>query len=214
MRIVCVSDTHELHREVDIPSGDLLIHAGDILFQQNKRPKAALRDFNEWLGALPHRFKILTFGNHDLLLEDPSNRHLITNATILVNSSAELKGIRIWGSPVTPLNDGAFGISKTEDRKKHWAQIPDGSDILVTHGPAFGILDTTAVPGEHEGDHELLEAIARVKPSLHVCGHSHYGYGEQRKSDTLHINAALFDEFGDIERPPIVIHDFKPNRIR
>jgi hypothetical protein len=27
--IVCISDTHELHRELDVPHGDILIHAGD-----------------------------------------------------------------------------------------------------------------------------------------------------------------------------------------
>jgi hypothetical protein len=29
MAIVCISDTHELHREVEVPAGDVLIHAGN-----------------------------------------------------------------------------------------------------------------------------------------------------------------------------------------
>jgi hypothetical protein len=35
IRIVRISDTHELHREVEVPAGDLLIHAGDFSFSQN-----------------------------------------------------------------------------------------------------------------------------------------------------------------------------------
>lgn len=31
MRLVCISDTHHRHREVDIPPGDVLIFAGDFM---------------------------------------------------------------------------------------------------------------------------------------------------------------------------------------
>lgn len=30
MRLVCLSDTHGLHREVRLPPGDVLVHAGDL----------------------------------------------------------------------------------------------------------------------------------------------------------------------------------------
>jgi hypothetical protein len=35
MAIVCIRDTHELHREVVVPAGDLLIHAGNFSSAQN-----------------------------------------------------------------------------------------------------------------------------------------------------------------------------------
>jgi hypothetical protein len=35
LRIVCLSDTHGLHRGVTIPNGDVLIHAGDFSGEQN-----------------------------------------------------------------------------------------------------------------------------------------------------------------------------------
>ena len=38
-----------------------------------------LRDFNEWLGELPHGCKVVVAGNHDFILEDPGNRSVITN---------------------------------------------------------------------------------------------------------------------------------------
>jgi len=37
MRLVVISDTHELHRELAVPPGDLLIHAGDFTLH-SKRP--------------------------------------------------------------------------------------------------------------------------------------------------------------------------------
>jgi 3',5'-cyclic AMP phosphodiesterase CpdA len=68
MKIVCISDTHELHRELDVPAGDLLIHAGDFSFAQNSALRVALRDFNGWLGELRHHYKVVVPGNHDVLL--------------------------------------------------------------------------------------------------------------------------------------------------
>lgn len=47
MRFVCVSDTHELHCELLLSHGDLLIHAGDFSFAQISTPLAALRNFND-----------------------------------------------------------------------------------------------------------------------------------------------------------------------
>jgi Icc-related predicted phosphoesterase len=157
----------------------------------SKRP-SILRDFDRWLGELPPRHKILVPGNHDYILEEPGRRWEITNANLLVGSGVEIEGIRIWGSAVTPLYGGAFGKSNAADRKRHWEQIPEDTDILITHGPPFGILD--AAPGSqlHEGDPELLEAVLRIKPRLHVFGHVHAGYGTLRTKDTLFVNAALF----------------------
>ncbi len=203
MRIVCLSDTHELHREVEVPQGDLLIHAGDFTFF-SKRP-SMLRDFNEWLGSMPHRYKLVVPGNHDFLLEEPRNRSVITNAVMLVDSGIKIQGIKIWGSPVTPLYGGAFGLSDAADRKRHWAKIPEDTDIVITHGPAFGILDRNTDSDIYQGCPELRDAIQRVRPRLHVFGHVHSGYGILRTKHTYHINAALFDEWGGVERKPIAV---------
>ncbi len=208
MRIVCISDTHEQHEELDVPSGDLLLHAGDFGFRQSGSSTEKLREFNRWLGRLPHRYKVVIPGNHDDLVAQRKNRAQITNATLLVNSGVEIEGIRIWGSPITALY-GAFVMEDASQRKKHWAKVPMGTDILLTHGPAFGILDQEN--DAHLGDPELSEAIERVRPRLHVCGHVHSGYGTYRGRRTYHVNAALFDDFGGIERNPVVV-DFEALR--
>jgi hypothetical protein len=134
LRLVLLSDTHRLHREVEVPDGDVLVHADD--FTQFGRTKAEITDFVEWLGALPHRYKILVPGNHEFVLEaSSSGRFRLGDARVLINDGIDIDGLRIWGSPVTPLYAGAFGMSSAEDRRRLYAQIPEDTDILITHGP-------------------------------------------------------------------------------
>jgi Icc-related predicted phosphoesterase len=203
MRIVLISDTHGLHRQLEVPSGDLLIHAGDFTFYS--KPPSIVSDFNAWLGSLPHRHKVVIPGNHEFALEEPRNRGAITNAILLVDSGVEIEGLKIWGSPVTPLYGGAFGKSRPEDREKHWAQIPEDTDILITHGPPFAILDHGLSSERREGCPQLLEAVFQANPRLHVFGHIHAGYGTLRTSDTVFVNASLLGEDGSLSRKPIVI---------
>ena len=133
-----------------MPPADMLIHAGD--FSYFSRRRSQIRDFNEWLGELPHRFKIAVPGNHEYALEaDPRMRDAISNAVLLIDERVEVEGLRIWGSPVTPLYGGAFGMSKSEDRKRHWAQVPEGTDILITHAAPDGILDHAPGTQVHAG---------------------------------------------------------------
>ena len=83
--IVCLSDTHGLHRDVSVPPGDILIHAGDFFTGSNPEPDG-LRDFDQWLGELPHRHKIVVPGNHDFAIEaHPIPHSLFTNATLLID---------------------------------------------------------------------------------------------------------------------------------
>jgi predicted phosphodiesterase len=203
MRIVLISDTHGLHRQLEVPAGDLLIHAGD--FTMNSKPGWMYRHFDIWLGELPHRFKIVIPGNHDWLLEDPRNRGAITNATLLIDSGLEVEGLKIWGSPTTPLYGGAFGMSRPEGRKRHWEQIPEGLDILITHGPPLGILDHGGHSERREGCPELLEAAFRAKPRVHIFGHVHGGFGTLQSVHTLFVNASLLAEDGRLSRKPVVV---------
>jgi Icc-related predicted phosphoesterase len=196
-----------LHRDLIVPDGDLLIHAGDFTFF-SKRP-AMLRDFDDWLGELPHKYKVVVPGNHEYLLEEERNRAAIMNATLLVNDGIEIEGIRIWGSPVTPLYGGAFSLSSAVDRKRHWAKIPENLDILITHGPPKGILDRDAPEEPAAGCHELALAVERMCPRLHVFGHIHGGRGILRTPTTVYVNASVFKD-GGIEYPPILIEISRP----
>jgi len=203
MRIVLISDTHGLHHQLDVPNGDLLIHAGD--FTCYSKPPSIISGFNAWLGSLPHRHKILTCGDHEFWLEEPRNRGAITIAILLIDSGVEVDGVWIWGSPTTPLYGGAFGISRAADRKRHWSQIPQGLDILITHGPPFGVLDCAPHSEAHGGCPELREAVLRAKPRVHIFGHIHAGFGTVNTPQTTFINVSLFDEQGKLSRDPVVI---------
>jgi predicted phosphohydrolase len=205
LRVVCISDTHELHRELVVPPGDLLIHAGDFTFFG--RGVRAILDFNDWLGDLPHPHKVAICGNHEYALEsDPNLRRLFTNATLLLNESVFFGPAKVWGSPLTPRDSGAFGGSNAMERVMAYQSIPPDTDILITHGPPYGVLDHT--PSESAGpigDKELREAVIRVKPKLHVFGHVHSGYGVRLTRHTVFVNAALLGPEGSLQNRPIVV---------
>jgi predicted phosphohydrolase len=202
--LVLMADTHELHREVEVPAGDVLIHAGD--FTMFSRSELAISDFNDWLGNLPHRHKIICGGNHELFLSaDPERRSLISNARVLLDEGVELvEGLRLWASPVTPGYGDAFGMISPEARARHWAKVPE-VDVLITHGPPLGVLDRSPGQGEGIGDPELLAAVQRIRPLLHVFGHVHAGYGQISVGGTLHVNCALLGMDGAIAHPPVVL---------
>jgi Icc-related predicted phosphoesterase len=204
LTVVTISDTHELHREIDVPHGDLLIHAGD--FTMFSKSAAAILDFNEWLGELPHRIKLVVPGNHEFFLEsDPSRRNLISNATLLINEGIEVMGLKVWGSPTTQLYGGAFGLSSPIDRTELYAKIPDDVDILITHGPPYGILDHSPGTASHAGCPQLLDAVQRLKPKLHIFGHAHGAHGVVSSEDTLFVNAALLGVDGDLNQQAVVL---------
>jgi hypothetical protein len=92
--------------------------------------------------------------------------------------------------PRSPLYSGAFGLSFVKDCRRLYARIPENTDVLITHGPPFGILDFDPQTGSHEGCHELLETVMGVRPKLHVFGHIHAAHGVFQKEHTTFVNAS------------------------
>ncbi len=220
-RIVAISDTHLTHEkhDLEIPDGDILIHAGDATFKG--RPHEIYR-FAKWFGALPHKHKVFISGNHDFLFQDNQARAInllqgidpeyfvdasATNGVIyLQDSEITIEGLRIYGSPWQPwFYDWAFNLQRGREIKEKWDMIPNGVDILVTHGPPAGYGDQ--VPsGERVGCADLMDAIKRVKPKLHICGHIHLGAGVyQTDIGTKIINASICNEDYEPEYKPVVI---------
>jgi Icc-related predicted phosphoesterase len=202
--LVLISDTHELHREVDIPNGDILIHAGDFtMFGKSQR---AIEDFNAWLGELPHRHKIVICGNHEYAFdENPQYYRQLTNAVVLVNEPVVIEGAKFWGSAFSMLDESGPARSREAERRRIYEAIPLDTDVVITHGPPYGVLDTTVEYQGHTGDRELLRAIRKVKPKLHVFGHIHASYGVRRTTDTVFVNAALLDWDGSLAKSPVVV---------
>jgi predicted phosphohydrolase len=206
LQLVLISDTHEQHSELEVPPGDILIHAGD--FTMFSRSLRSILDFNEWLGELPHGRKVVCAGNHETFLQtDPANRSLLSNATVLTNEEVHIAGLRIWASPVI-LSGPAFCVKSDFDRRLLFTGIPESTDVLITHGPPFGILDTAYGSDSHQGDPVLLDAVMRIRPKLHVFGHVHLDRRSPRIFETEHttfVNAALLGPDGAIDKTPIVV---------
>lgn len=182
--IVCISDTH--NTQPDLPDGDMLIHAGDLTqsgsFQE-------LQDALAWLHTLPHPIKIVIAGNHDLLLDsawdDSLRRAAFERAQLdwgdiiyLENEEVTVscpngRQLRVYGSPYSPRHGNwAFQYPRHQDR---WATlVPDGIDVLITHGPPLAHLDLLKF-----GCPYLLQKLWKTRPRLHVFGHIHEASGTE-----------------------------------
>ncbi|KPQ00245.1 metallophosphatase domain-containing protein [Marinobacter sp. HL-58] len=207
MRLVCISDTHSMHRQVTVPDGDILIHAGDCL---GVGTLDELEDLDNWFSEQPHRHKILIAGNHDWCLQDePAEAEaLIRNAIYLRDSGVEIEGLKFWGSPWTPVFfDWAFNLPRGEAIAERWAQIPADTDILITHGPPAGILDQviTANDSQSVGCDDLTGELKRLDLRVHVFGHIHESYGQRPMDQCLFVNASTCNGRFKPLNPPVVI---------
>jgi calcineurin-like phosphoesterase family protein len=190
LHIVAISDTHGLHDGLVVPDGDILIHAGDLTMNGDEDDVIAA---NEFLGTLPHPDKIVIAGNHDFCFErDPKHcSRLLTNAIYLQDSAVVVRGLKVYGSPWQPwFCDWAFNLRRGQPLREKWDLIPSDTDVLITHGPPQGIHDYTS-DGEHAGCADLLAAVTRIQPRLHVFGHIHEGWGQCTSQHTTFINASI-----------------------
>ncbi len=216
MRVVCLSDTHGRHRQVPVPEGDLLLHAGDVT-RHGTREEVA--DFARWLAELPHPVKAVTGGNHDRFLAShpDESRRLLAPAALLVDEALVVDGLRVWGSPWHPrFLGGAFGLPRGEALAGKWRLVPETVDVLLTHGPPAGVRDqvTWWAPlllsrlsgrGGRAGCEDLRAALGRLRPRLHVFGHIHEGHGTETRDGTTFVNAAACDTSYRIAHPPVVV---------
>lgn len=212
MKVVMIADTHGQHRKLNVPDGDILIHAGDSMTSGNNYRE--LTDLNDWFGELPHKYKILIAGNHDFLFEKIDDcRKLITNAVYLQDEEIVIDGLKIYGSPWQPeFYNWAFNLPRGAELAEKWAKIPDDTDILVTHGPPYGYQDWVPRWGKSEGKYDgnvgcddLLTRVKEIKPLLHVFGHIHCAAGYVETPETIFVNAAVVDEGYRVKHNPTVI---------
>lgn len=205
MKVVCVSDTHNIYanKRWTVPDGDVLIHAGDLTMMGSEYE---LQKAFEWIESLPHKHKVVIAGNHDWLFEkdpDAARKLVPPGVHYLQDSGAAIGGLIFWGSPVQPAF-GNWAFNRGREITEHWKQIPDIVDVLITHGPPAGVLDSTFF-GHSVGCHYLQERIQQVQPRLHVFGHIHESYGQLRRGKTLHVNASLADGMYDPCNDPIEV---------
>jgi Icc-related predicted phosphoesterase len=202
--VVCIADTHSMHEKVQIPDGDILIHAGDIT---NIGSISDLERFAYWMRWLPHKMKVVIAGNHDFCFQSTNAglaRKILEDHDIcyLQDSGTTYRGLSIWGSPWVPKSGPwAFGVSGAKI-SRYWDAIPENTDILVTHVPPRGILDR-ALEGENCGCQYLRPNPA---PRLHVFGHIHEAYGQiTLNGNREYINASICTREYKPTNKPIVV---------
>jgi len=217
MKITFISDSHNKHKQIteDLPGGDLLIHAGDI---SSMGYKHEIQQFCKWFDSLTNYSAVVFIaGNHDFGFEKrPEETMEIVNSyewitylqdSILHFASENIEIANIYGSPWQPeFHNWAFNLPKNGlELEQKWNDIPEDTDILITHGPAFGILDT--IMGQHDnlGCELLTKRIKTIKPKIHVCGHIHSGYGYVFDGDTHFINASVLDERYQYTQKPLTV---------
>jgi Icc-related predicted phosphoesterase len=208
MKLTFISDTHSVHEKLKLKEGDILFHCGDM----TKRGELfEVDNVAHYLARQPFKHKVVIAGNHDFCFENEHKKEaeklLCDHGIIYLNDSfVEIEGLKIWGSPVQPwFYDWAFNRKRGEEIKKHWDLIPDDINILLTHGPPHGILDTIH-SGESVGCEELLKTVARIRPHIHAFGHIHEAYGIKTVGTTKLINACVTDLRYEVINRPIEIN--------
>lgn len=205
LRFVVISDTHaRIGTDFSLPEGDILIHCGDFSM------KGSTEELRAFISSLSHwqfRHKIVIAGNHDYTFDphfcstshshslhynEGIKRELARYCTYLEDSGVELYGYRLWGTPWVPKHTKtAFSLPEgSPDLRAKRDLIPSNTDILITHGPVYGFNDLTA-DNKSAGCLLLLEALQRVRPLIHLCGHIHEGHGVAETRYCPSVNASI-----------------------
>ena len=220
MKITFISDTHTKHREIeqDLPGGDLIIHAGD--FMNSGYVASDVAEFVNWYSSLltmDYKHRVFIAGNHDRLFEDnPKLAKELVDAysgglIYLQDQTHVIDGVKIYGSPWQPeFYDWAFNLPRHGwELELKWKDIPNNTDILVTHGPPWGHCDVTPYGNLNVGCELLRVRVDELKPKIHVFGHVHSGYGYKFHEGTHFFNAAVLNERYKYENKPMTI-DWDP----
>jgi predicted phosphodiesterase len=222
MIITFISDTHSKHKQItsSLPGGDILIHAGDATSMGYKHE---IQEFMKWMNGLSnYDHKVFIAGNHDWGFQDNPKEcrefldfynkvNYLQDDLLLIGEEYE-KMIKIWGAPWQPeFCNWAFNLPRNGDElREKWDLIPQDVDILITHGPSFGNLDTVKFnPDVNLGCEVLTQRINVIKPKIHVFGHIHTGYGYKFDGNTHYFNAAVLDEHYAFTQKPLTV-DWNP----
>jgi Icc-related predicted phosphoesterase len=211
MIIDCISDLHGEEPELD--GGDLLIIAGDLTASDKMVQYERLFFWLEDLTALYEKIVVIA-GNHDGKIQEGKWTSWPLGVVYLQDSSTDYQGFKIYGSPWTPtFQQWHFMKNRGPSIREVWDKIPLDTNILVTHGPPFGILDqvkTGRSAGKACGCDDLHARLADLKQlKLHVYGHIHSARGRRVFDWDLpgvqFVNASVLDEDYDMVFDPIRI---------
>ncbi len=216
-KILCISDTHGLHNKVPLSwlkPADMIIHAGDV---SNRGYIGEIENFLIWFSNLnQYKYKIFIAGNHDWgfqdhpkeckkLIKEFNDKYPKNFIIYLQDESINIGGLKFYGSPWQPeFCNWAFNLKRGEELRDKWSMIPKDIDVLITHGPVYGINDQVIGRKDHLGCQDLYNRVIEIKPKLHLCGHIHSGYGCEVEDETTFINASVLNERYEISYKPVI----------
>ena len=208
MKIVAISDSHHKHYYLKLPKGDMLIHAGDLTYRGERIEQMLVIDWFKHI-AKKYKYVVSVMGNHDMNMTKAwfdSLHYLPNNVHILQDSGIEIEGINFYGSPYS-VRFGDWGFGEPDDKLAvRFNHIPKKTNILITHGPAYSILDRNKY-GECCGSKSLYQKIKQL-PNLkhHLFGHLHEQGGKQEIIENVTFsNVSVLDENYEIKNKATII---------
>lgn len=215
----------------DIPTCDVLLLAGDYwgygycFGTEVNQEKWLRRHLAKWIRDLKERnivnHVVGIAGNHDGIFQTKPELVPEIDWVYLQNNTVTIdiwgEEITIYGTPWTKwFFDWAFNTPKEDYEERilgrMFNEIPNNTDIILTHGPAYGICDRT-YRGENTGSKELLKAIDRVKPKMIVCGHIHEARNVIKYNDTLIVSCSIVKEGHKLDNNGITLEGDKLNEM-
>lgn len=229
-RICAFADPHGVLPDPDqFPAADLYLLGGDVcpLSDHGVARQAAwiASELAPWISELERRAPVAwVAGNHDFALADRYGTGVVgapsaEPATYLQDASADVAGVRVWGSPHSVFlpywafmwpegreGEGAEGFTLAEA----WSRIDATADVLLVHGPPRGHGDLLADGVRRVGSTTLAERLGAHPAGLLVCGHIHEGYGQWEVErgglpPLTIVNASLMNERYEMVNEPVLI---------
>lgn len=199
--ILHLSDTHGQHKNLkSLPEADVIVHSGDFTFSGSEEEAY---DFMNWFCNLPYKHKIFIAGNHDMCMYGADHIDgLSRNVHYLYNNSVVIDGIKFYGIPMfmEDCMDGNLDVFINN--------IPDDTDVLITHMPPKGTCDLAnyGKGPEHRGNATLAELLKKLHPTCHLFGHEHDAYGKTIKENVIYSNACVVDSRYNLINNPTIIN--------
>ena len=115
----------------------------------------------------------------------------------LSNSGIEIDGVKFYGVPMF-LEDCI-----TERQSRNYAKIPSNTDVLITHSPAYGILDFD--DNINYGSEEILMKLSDLHLKANLFGHIHAQHGILEQNGITFSNGAIMNiNYSNLSVPNLI----------